>query len=59
MIIRPRSAFVTSLLLFILMENASPIPVMEKENYEGILKKLEAREKRSMEFGFEDACKRK
>jgi len=32
---------------------------MEKENYEGILKKLEAREKRSMEFGFEDTCKRK
>lgn len=59
MIIRPRTAFVTCLLLFILMENASPIPVMEKENYEGILKKLEAKEKKSVEFDLEDQCKRK
>ena len=59
MIIRPRTAFVTCLLLFILMQDANPIPVMEKENYEGILKELEAREKRSVEFGLEYMCKRK
>jgi len=41
------------------MENTNPIPVMEKENHEGILKKLEAREKKSVEFSFEDKCKRK
>jgi len=41
------------------MENASPIPVMEKENYEGILKKLGAKEKKSVEFDLEDQCKRK
>jgi len=41
------------------MEDASPTPVMEKENYEGILKKLEAREKRSVECGCADKCKRK
>ena len=54
-----RTAFVTCLLLFVLTQDASPLPVMEKENYEGILKKLEAREKRSLEFGWEDMCKRK
>ena len=59
MINRPMSAIVKCLLLFILMEDASPTPVMEKENYEGILKKLEAREKRSVECGCADKCKRK
>ena len=49
----------TCLPLFILIQDASPVPVMEKENYEGILKKLEAREKRSLGFGWEDMCKRK
>lgn len=47
----------TCLLLFILMENASPIPVVEKESYEGILKKLGAKEKKSVEFDLEDQCK--
>ena len=47
------------MLLFILMEEASPIPVMGKENYEGILKKLAAREKKSVELGLEEECKRK
>jgi len=36
------------------MENTNPIPVMEKERHEGILKKLEAREQ-----CVEDICKRK
>ena len=48
----------TCLLLFVLMTDANPIANVEKENYEGILKKLEAREKRSLEFGWEDMCKR-
>jgi len=59
MINQPRTTIVKCLLLFILMENTNPIPVMEKENHEGILKKLEAREKKSVEFSFEDKCKRK
>ena len=54
-----RTAFVTCLLLLELMKDASPIPVIEKENYGGVLKKLEAREKRSLDFGWEDMCKRK
>lgn len=53
-----RTAFVTCLLLFVLMQNASSIPGMEKENYEGILKKLEARETRPVEFGWEDIQQR-
>ena len=59
MIFQPRTAFVTCMLLFTLMEEASPIPVMGKENYEGILKKLAAREKKSVELGLEEECKRK
>ena len=49
----------TCMLLFILLEEGRPVPVMEKDNYEGILRKLKAREKRSVEFSFEDECKRK
>ena len=59
MIIRLRTAFVTCLLLFILMEDASLIPVKEKINYEGILKKLEARPKKSVQFDSENECERK
>ena len=56
MIIRPRTAIVTCLLLFILIEDATPFAVMdsEKDNHEGILKKLKAREQ-----CVEDICKRK
>ena len=49
----------TCMLLFILLEEVRPVPVVEKENYEGILKKLKAREKRSVEFSLEDERKRK
>ena len=59
MIIQRWTAFVTCMLLFILLEEVRPVPVVEKENYEGILKKLKAREKRSVEFSLEDERKRK
>ena len=59
MIIQPWTAVVTCMLLFILLEEGRPVPVMEKDNYEGILRKLKAREKRSVEFSLEDECKRK
>ena len=48
----------TCLLLFILMEDANPIPVVKIGN-QGLLKKLAARVKKSADFGLEEECKRK
>ena len=58
MIIRPRTALVTCLLLFILMEDASPIPVTKIGN-QGVLKKLAERVKKSADGLEGECCKRK